>query len=86
MQRIYRTKYVKILAFWGGGIDTQKTLPYGSPKEVTEEIKQNVDIFNKGGGFVFGAVHNIQTNVPLENILAMIKALQSYKQDFGKKQ
>ena len=62
------------IVFWGGGIDTQKTLPFGTPDEVYREVRKNIDIFGPGGGFVFTSVHNVQSNVPLQNILAMIKA------------
>jgi hypothetical protein len=63
------------IVFWGGGIDTQKTLPFGSPDEVYREVRKNIDIFSPGGGFVFNTVHNIQSNVPPENILAMFRAV-----------
>ncbi|MCC6396020.1 MAG: methyltransferase [Bacteroidetes bacterium] len=67
--------YGKDLVFWGGGVDTQKTLPYGSPAEVYDEVRERVRIFNDGGGFVFNTVHNIQANVPVENVEAMFRAL-----------
>ncbi|HER09966.1 MAG TPA: methyltransferase, partial [Bacteroides sp.] len=63
------------IVFWGGGIDTQRTLPFGTPGEVYREVRKNIDILAPGGGFVFNAVHNIQSNVPVENILAMFRAL-----------
>ncbi|MDX9883532.1 MAG: uroporphyrinogen decarboxylase family protein [Prolixibacteraceae bacterium] len=68
--------YGKDLVFWGGGIDTQKTLPYASPGKVREETLRLCEIFSKDGGFVFNTVHNIQANVPVENIVAMIGALK----------
>ncbi len=58
------------LVFWGGGVDTQHTLPFGTPAEVRLEVERNVEIFSRGGGYVFTPVHNIQANVPVENILA----------------
>ena len=70
--------YGKDLVFWGGGIDTQKTLPYATPEKVKEEVLRLCDIFSKDGGFVFSTVHNIQANVPVENIVAMIDALKKY--------
>jgi uroporphyrinogen-III decarboxylase len=70
--------YGKHLTFWGGGINTQKTLPYGTPKQVREEVLRHCDIFAKDGGFVFNTVHNIQANVPVENIVAMIDALHEF--------
>ncbi len=63
------------IVFWGGGVDTQKTLPFGTPEEVYREVRERIDIFAPGGGFVFDAVHNVQGNVPLENLVAMFKAL-----------
>jgi hypothetical protein len=62
--------------FWGGGVDTQKTLPFGTPEEVREEVKRMIEIFSPGGGFVFNAVHNIQPHVPVENMLAMFEVVK----------
>lgn len=70
--------YGKELVFWGGGIDTQITLPYSSPEKVREEVLRLCDIFAKDGGFVFNTVHNIQANVPVENIVAMIDAVKEF--------
>ena len=70
--------YGKHLTFWGGGINTQKTLPYGTTEQVREEVLRLCDIFAKDGGFVFNTVHNIQANVPVENIVAMIDALKEF--------
>ena len=57
-------------------VDTQKTLPFGTPEEVYMEVRQRIDIlFGDGTGFVFNAVHNILSNVPVENILAMLRAV-----------
>ena len=74
-----KKEFGKYIVFWGGGVDTQKTLPFGTPKEVREEVKRLVDIFSKGGGFVFNTVHDVQANVPIENILAMFEAIQDYR-------
>jgi uroporphyrinogen-III decarboxylase len=63
------------LVFWGGGVDTQKTLPFGTPKQVYDEVRSRIEIFNKNSGFVFNSIHNVQSNVPTENILAMFKAI-----------
>ena len=65
----------KDLVFWGGGVDTQKVLPAGSPSEVTDDVKRNIDALAPGGGFVFSTVHNIQAEVPAPNIIAMLKAI-----------
>jgi len=64
------------LVFWGGGVDTQHVLPFGTPEKVAEQVKANVRILGKGGGFVFAAVHNVQSGVPVENLKAMFKALE----------
>ena len=63
------------IVFWGGGVDTQKTLPFGTPEEVYREVRQRIDIFSDGGGFVFCTVHNILNNSPTENILAVFRAV-----------
>ena len=72
---ILKQKYGDKLTFWGGGVSTQSTLPFGTPQEVTGEVKRLVRIFGPGGGFVFNTIHNVQMNVPVENFLAMIEAL-----------
>ncbi len=69
-----KDKFGKDIVFWGGGVDTQKTLPFGTPEEVYEEAKQRVEIFEKGGGFVFNSIHNILANSSPENIMAFFKA------------
>lgn len=63
------------LVFWGGGVDTQKTLPFGTPEEVYKEVRQRIDIFSAGGGYIFNSIHNVQSNVPTDNMLAMFKAI-----------
>jgi hypothetical protein len=63
------------LTFWGGGVDTQKTLPFGTPEEVREEVRQRVATFGRDGGFVFNTVHNIQPDSPVENVLALFRAV-----------
>lgn len=66
--------------FWGGGIDTQHTLPFGTPEEVYQEVIQRLELFTKGGGFVFNTTHNIQSQTTPENILAMYQAITDFKQ------
>jgi uroporphyrinogen-III decarboxylase len=70
--------YGKQLTFWGGGINTQQTLPNGTVQQVREEVLRHCDIFAKDGGFVFNTVHNIQANVPVANIVAMVDAIKEY--------
>lgn len=65
------------LVFWGGGCDTQRILPQGTPDEVRTHVRRQVDILKKGGGFVFQQVHNILDNVPPENIVAMFEEVSS---------
>jgi len=72
--------YGKDLVFWGGGIDTQKTLPYSTPGKIREEVLRLCDIFARDGGFVFNTVHNIQANVPVENIVAMVEAIREFNE------
>jgi hypothetical protein len=71
-----KREFGRDIVFWGGGIDTQKTLMFGTVDEVRKEVMQRCDIFGKRGGFIFNAVHNIQGNVPLKNVIAMFEALK----------
>jgi len=66
------------LVFWGGGVDTQGVLPNGTPQEVKDEVRRNIEALAPGGGFVFNTVHNIQTDVPAGNLAAMYEALSEY--------
>ncbi len=68
----------KAITFWGGGVDTQIVLPYGSPADVQDDVRRNMDTLAPGGGFVFNPVHNIQADVPVKNLLAMWGALEGY--------
>ena len=68
--QVLKKTYGEDIVFWGGGVDTQKILPFGTPEEVAEEVKQRIDDLAPGGGFVFAPVHNIQADVPPENIVA----------------
>jgi hypothetical protein len=73
-----KKKYGDRLVFWGGGIDTQKVLPFGKPYDVEKQVLELCEIFSKDGGFVFNTVHNIQANVPVENIAAIFNALNKF--------
>lgn len=66
------------IAFWGGGVDTQRVLSFGTPDEVVDEVKKRIDDLAPGGGFVFSTIHDIQPEVPPANIMAMWETLQSY--------
>ena len=71
-----KKEYGRDITFWGGGVNSQKILPFGSKKEVSEEVKRRVDDLASGGGFVFASVHNIQNFVPPENITEMFNTLK----------
>jgi uroporphyrinogen-III decarboxylase len=73
-----KDKYGKNIVFWGGGVDTQKVLAFSTPREVREQVLNNCRIFGRDGGFVFNTVHNIQANVPVENIVAMVDAIKEF--------
>jgi uroporphyrinogen-III decarboxylase len=75
--RKLKEKYGDKLVFWGGGVDTQGAFAFGTPAQVREQVKSQCDIFNNNGGFVFNTVHNIQANVPFENVVAMLEALKN---------
>jgi hypothetical protein len=74
--RQLKKEFGQNLVFWGGGVDTQTTLPFGTPEEVYRQVRERIDIFAPGGGFVFNSVHNVQSNVPVENMLAMFRAIR----------
>jgi hypothetical protein len=74
--RILKQKYGDNLVFWGGGVDTQGAFAFGTPAQVKEQVKTQCGILNENGGFVFNTVHNIQANVPFENVVAMLEALK----------
>jgi len=70
-----KEQYGDRFVFWGGAVDAQHTLAFGTPEAVREEVTRNIRVFNRGGGFVFNNVHNIQATVPTENIRAMFEAV-----------
>ncbi len=74
-----KREYGRDITFWGG-VDTQRVLPLGTPQEVREEVRRRIADLGPGGGYVLGAVHNIQAEVPVDNILAMFEAAR----EFGK--
>ncbi len=73
-----KQEFGKDIVFWGGGIDTQSILPKGSLTQVREAVKRQIEILAPGGGFVFNTVHNIQPDVPPENLMAMVEALHEF--------
>lgn len=66
------------IVFWGGGVDTQRVLPFGTAAEVREQVLHRCEVFAPGGGFVFDAIHNVQAATPVENIVAMIDAVHEF--------
>ena len=66
------------ITFWGGGVDTQRTLPFGSVDEVRHEVRERIKVFGRGGGFVFNTIHNVQPLTPVENMLAMYETVKDY--------
>ncbi len=79
-----KERYGDRLVFWGGGVDTQKVLPFGTPAEVREQVLRRCEIFAPGGGFVFNAIHNIQAGTPVENVVAMFDAVREFSAGSGK--
>ncbi len=73
-----KAAYGDRLVFWGGGVDTQKVLPFGSPREVQQQVLERCEVFSKGGGFVFNTIHNVQARTPVENIAAMLDAVHEF--------
>src|ERR1019366_4871475 len=68
-ERLKQT-YGDRITFWGGGIDTQRVLPFGTPEEIRAMVRERMRIFGAGGGFVFNPIHNVQAGAPIENLVA----------------
>jgi hypothetical protein len=77
--KVLKREFGKDLTFWGGGVDSQRVLPFGAPAEVRDEARRRIDDLAPGGGFVFASVHNVQSDVSPENFMAMREAMR----DFG---
>jgi hypothetical protein len=77
--RELKENYGDRLTFWGGGIDTQYTLPFGTAEQVSEEVHQRMEIFGRGGGFIFNTIHNVQAGVPMENLTALYQSVANYR-------
>lgn len=73
-----KEKYGDKLTFWGGGIDTQKVLPFGTPEQVRQQTLERLEILSRNGGYVFNTIHNIVSNVPAENLVAMYQAVKEF--------
>ena len=71
-----QNEFGRDIVFWGGGVDTQKTLPFGTPDDVYRQVRERIEVFSEGSGFVFGSIHNIQAETPVENVLAVFSAIK----------
>lgn len=76
---VLKREYGSQVTFWGGGIDTQRILPNATPEEVRSHVLQECEILGVNGGFIFNAVHNIQANAPVQNVVAMIETLREIR-------
>jgi uroporphyrinogen decarboxylase len=76
--KVLKREFGRDITFWGGGCDSQRVLPFGTPEEVADEVKRRIDDLAPGGGFVFSPIHNVQTGVPPENVVAMFETAREY--------
>ena len=74
-----KTEFGEQITFWGGGCNTQQVLPNATPDEVAKHVLEQIQTFAPGGGFIFNQIHNIQANVPPENVVAMFDEASSYQ-------
>lgn len=77
--RMLKREFGRDIVFWGGGVDTQKVLPFGTPDEVRRQVREEVEILGEGGGYVFNTIHNVQANVPIENMAALVDTLRDIR-------
>ena len=77
--RELKAKFGDRLTFWGGGVDTQRVLPFGTPDEVRSQVHEHICIFGQDGGFVFNPIHNVQAGVPIDNLKAMYETVREYR-------
>ncbi|MCO6452800.1 MAG: hypothetical protein J5I90_18605 [Caldilineales bacterium] len=75
-----KRRFGKHLTFWGGGVDTHRILPFGTPDQVREDVRRRIQVFGPGGGYVFASIHNILGDVPPQNILAAVDAVIEFGQ------
>jgi hypothetical protein len=73
-----KSTYGDRLTFWGGGVDTQQVLPFGTPQQVRSQVLERCATFARGGGFIFNSIHNIQARTPVANIAAMLDAVSEF--------
>lgn len=79
--RALKETFGKDIVFWGGGVNTQRTLPFGKPEEVRREVLEMLEVFSKDGGYVVNTIHNIQAKTPVENVVAMVEAIKEFNGD-----
>jgi hypothetical protein len=77
--RTLKERFGERIVFWGGGVDTQKVLPFGTPQEIRAQVRERMEVLGRGGGYVFAAIHNIQAGVPAENLLALFDAAREWR-------
>jgi uroporphyrinogen-III decarboxylase len=77
--RELKARYGKDVVFWGGAVNTQQTLPFGTPDQVAQEVREVLDIMCPGGGYVVNPIHNILPEVPIENVLALYQTANAYR-------
>ena len=70
------------IIFWGGGVDTQEILPFGTPQQVRDQVLRRCEVLARNGGFVFNSIHNVQAGTPVQNIVAMVNAVREFNGDF----
>ena len=80
-RKTLKEEFGKDLVFWGGGVNTQTTLPFKTPEDVRIEVLETCEIFSRGGGYVFNPIHNIVAKTPVGNVIAMINALHEFNGD-----
>jgi uroporphyrinogen decarboxylase len=81
-----KREFGRDLVFWGGGCDSQVVLPFGTPQQVSDEVRRRIDELGPGGGYVFSPIHNVQAGVPAENVVAMFQTARkigTYRQSEG---
>ncbi len=80
--KFLKENYGDDLTFWGGGVDTRNVLPIKSPNDVKKHVKELLEIFAPGGGYVWNTIHNILPDVPPQNIVAMFEAIEEFNKEY----
>jgi uroporphyrinogen decarboxylase len=76
--RQLKAEFGQDLTFWGAACDSQQVLPFGSPRQVADEVKRRIDELAPGGGYVLAPIHNVQAEVPVDNVLALFQTARAY--------